>query len=115
MSYFDPRIYCKQNLKGEDLRRLELIEEVGVQALDRAYDVFEESCDEASGLLDDIKKEIVKSYKEFAREELGDILQDFVVGFIDGYEEDVEPVEEPETFFYAACDEETEDDLEFLD
>jgi predicted nuclease with TOPRIM domain len=116
MTYFDPAIYCKQNLKKEDLEALELTEKIAKETLESALDHAESDYEGMSEILDRIQVEIVKSFAEIFRLELGYVLQDYVVGIIDSYEGGVEEVEEPETFYYDDLEEElpfTEPDEDF--
>lgn len=111
MTFFDPQIYCKQNLKEEDRKKLEFAETIAKDALEHAIGSVED--DYVAGLsetLDKIELEIIKSFAEEVKEQLGSILQEYVVGVIDNYEEEIEPVEDPETYYYVAGEDE-EDDL----
>ena len=111
MTYFDPHIYCKQNLKDEHKRETEFWKDEFLVVLDNAYDMYRETyCKGDSLTLDDIKFQIVDSYIELAKTCLGDALQDVVVSLIEGYEGDVEKVEKPETFYYMPEDNSEEDE-----
>ena len=101
MTYFDPHIYCKQNLKEKDKKEMEYWKSECEIVLDMAYDRYQEDyCCGDSLLLDEIKTQIVTEFVEIAKECLGIRLQDNVVSCIDSYEEEIEEVENPETFDY---------------
>ena len=113
MTYFNPKIYCKQNLKKEDLNALEYLKTEFEVALDMAYDRYnEEHCTADSMILDEIKIQLVDSFIEIVKECMGDRLQENLVSCIEGYEKDVEEVEFPETFDNV---EEEPEELPFVD
>ena len=95
MSYFDPKIYCKQNLKEEDRKELDYWRDVFLNVIENAK--FEAASLE-NGILGQMKNEIIADFCEEVKDSLGSALQDNVVGIIDAYEEDVEEVENPETY-----------------
>ena len=112
MTWFNPNVYCKQNLKEDHRESLEYCERVCKDAIEHAQMEYEEALeDEGSKVLASIKKEIVASFVEYLRYELGDILQDECVSMISSYENDVPSVEDPETFDYEPS-EEDEDESE---
>lgn len=115
MSYFDPKIYCKQNLKEKDLIEIEHWKDECEVALDMAYDRYEEEhCSGDSMMLDEIKTQIVTEFVEIAKECLGERLQENLVDCIDHYEEELSPVEDPKTF--DCCSEEDEvEEIPFSD
>lgn len=103
MTWFDPKIYCKQNLKEKDLKEMEYWESEFRTVLDNAYDRYEEECCPGdSMMLDEIKTQIVDSFVEIVKECLGDRLDDNMVSCIEHYESDVEEIENPKTFFYES-------------
>lgn len=113
MTWFNPNIYCKQNLKEDHRESLEYCERVCKDVIEHAQMEYGEDLEdnEDSKVLASIKKEIVASFVEYLRYELGDILQSECVSMIDSYENDVPSVEDPETFDYEPS-EEDEDESE---
>lgn len=109
MSYFDPKIYCKQNLKAEDRERLEAGEKLVNMVIDRASIDYEEDVedDEEIEVFAKIKKEVVECFVEYLKFWTANVLQEKLVGLIDNYEGEVEEVEDPEFFEYVE-DEENE-------
>lgn len=101
MSYFDPKIYCKQNLKEADRKELEYWHCEFDSVICNAELDF--TLDKNVGIpaIDAIINDIVKEYGEYLREKLGYTLQNNLVGCIENYGEDVvSEVEDPETFLY---------------
>lgn len=96
MTFFDPKYYCKQNLKEEDRKTLDACRDLFLEVIERARDTYEdEYCTES---VDRLKLEVVDSFVEIVKEDLGVTLQEETVGLIESYEEDVAPVEDPETY-----------------
>lgn len=88
------------------------MEEIFNNVLDNAVERYEEIfCTGDSVALDEIKTQIVDCFVENAKEYLGVALHEQTVSFIDNYKEDVEEVNEPETFLYEGAPEE----LPFVD
>lgn len=112
MSYFDPKIYCKQNLKEEHRRELDYYWEFVKQGVEYAVSEFTDMYDSGSGILDKLVKEIADTLKDEILTEFGNRFQYEVVGYIDDYDEDVEVEEydEPENYFYESEDDEEEED-----
>ena len=100
MSYFNPKIYNKQNLKEKDRIELEYWEDEFVSLIKTAQDNFQLGST-GSKTIDRIREEIVDNFCKELKIALGCFLQDNVVGIIDHYDEEVDEVEEYETFFYA--------------
>lgn len=94
MTYFDPQIYCKQNLKENHRKEFERWKEVIDLIIDRA----ESECDYEDNTLGKIQEEIVEGFCERLRETANEVMQENLIGCIESYEGDVEPVKEPETF-----------------
>lgn len=93
MTYFDPHIYCKQNLKDKDREELEYWQTVFENVIESAsFEIGDES------ILAQIRKEIIDDFCKELKKELSYAMQDNLVGCIDGYEDEVKEVEEPETF-----------------
>jgi hypothetical protein len=93
MTYFDPRIYCKQNLKDKDREELEYWQTVFENVIASAsFEIGDES------ILGRIRKEIIDEFCEELKKELSYAMQDNLVGCITSYGGDIEEVEEPETF-----------------
>lgn len=112
MTWFNPNIYCKQNLKEDHRKSIENCERVCKDVIEHAQMEYEEYLedDEDSKVLASIKKEIVASFVEYLKYELGDILQNECVSMIDSYENDVPSVEDPATFDYEPSEEDEDED-----
>lgn len=106
MSYFNPKIYNKQNLKEDDLSELSYWETVFKNLIDDTQ--FAEKVSTGSQILDNIKDEIIADFCEGLKIALGHNLQQQAVAIIDNYSEDVPEREEFETFLYDAEDDENE-------
>lgn len=103
MSFFDRKIYCKQNLKPEDRERLEAGEKLVESIIEKASYDYETDVedDEEIDAFAKIKKEVVESFVEYLKYWTASVLQDELIGLIDNYEGEVEEVEDPEFFEYV--------------
>ena len=109
MSYFNPKIFCKQNLKDADRKELEYWKQVFDNVINNAEFDFTLDASIEIPAIDAIISDTVKAYGEVLRDKLGQAMQENLVGIIDNYEDDVHEVEEPETFLYER-EEETPDE-----
>ena len=109
MTYFNPRIYNKQNLKEKDRKELEYWKEVFDSVIENAKERFVSSTITDIQTIDTLLTEVAEEFCEYVRADLGYQLQDNVVSIIDNYEGDIEEVEEPETFLYYPDVSEDED------
>lgn len=109
MSYFNPKIFCKQNLKESDRKELEYWNQAFDNVINNAEFDFTLDTDIEIPAINAIISDTVKAYGEVLRDKLGQMMQDNLIGIIDGYEDDVHEVEEPETFVYEP-EEETPDE-----
>lgn len=109
MTYFNPKIFCKQNLKESDRKELEYWKQTFDNVINNAE--FDFTIDTSIGIpaIDAIISDTVKAYGEVLKDKLGQMMQDNLIGIIDGYEDDVHEVEKPETFLYER-EEETPDE-----
>ena len=106
MTYFDPKIYNKQNLKSEDRKELEYWNDVFHHVIYNAQFNYRLDNITGSDTLDKIVGEVIEGFCKQLGRDLGHAMQDSLVGCIDNYEEGaVSEVENPETF----VDEESED------
>ena len=97
MTYFNPEIYCKQNLEDADRRELEFWHSEIMGMIESAKpDRFDNSISET---FDKIRDEIIENYAEGLKYVVSMALQDMMISVIESYGYDVEPVENPETFF----------------
>lgn len=110
MTYFNPEIYCKQNLKDEDREKLEYYQEIFESVIENSVDTYETITRCGIESLDKLVMDVVKDFVEELKAELGITLQELAVSIIDHYEEDVEPVEDYETFYYQPEEDEEESD-----
>lgn len=98
MSYFDPKIYNKQNLKEEDRKELDFYEGLLETSINCVLeDEVDDEVNEA-GILAQIKKEIYEECCNNIKELFGMQLQMAAINIIDDYENEVEAVENPETY-----------------
>ena len=94
--YIDRSIYCKENLKKEDLNRLTFIRDV---CFDAVYSALFD-CDRMTdipfvdGMISDISNEVCDNI----RRHILDKLDDTVVSIIDSYDHEVESVDNGHTF-----------------
>ena len=109
MTYFNPKIFCKQNLKESDRKELEYWNQAFDNVINNAEFDFTLDTDIEIPAINAIISDTVKAYGEVLRDKLGQMMQDNLIGIIDGYEDDVHEVEEPETFVYEP-EEETPDE-----
>lgn len=98
MSYFDPEIYNKQNLKPEDRSELDFVQSMINDVIDSALSSYV-WCEEIESLKI-LKKQIAENFSEHLKEKFGYSLNDICVSIIDGYEDDVQKVEDYETYLY---------------
>ena len=106
MTYFNPKIFCKQNLKESDRKELEYWKQTFDNVINNAEFDFTLDTDIEIPAINAIISDTVKAYGEVLKDKLGQMMQDNLVGIIDGYEDDVHEVEEPETFMYEPEEEE---------
>jgi hypothetical protein len=99
MSYFDTKIYNKQNLKTQDRRELDYWEQAFLSAMENSADEMQFNMP-AIPVLADIVNQTVAAFCESLKEKIGYTLQETAVGMIEGYEGEVDEVEDPETYIY---------------
>jgi len=115
MSYYDPHIFCKQNLKESDRKELDYWEGVVHNVVENSKDMY--VSDDIPPTIKSMVSEVVDGFAEQIKECLGYELQEQVVGIIDGYcekedfEKDMPSHDSPETYFYEPSDDE-DDDIE---
>lgn len=97
MSYFDPKIYNKQNLNDKDKDELEYWQGIINDVIKSCRD---DTLSDGTGsdTLDKIITEIVDTFCDNLRADFGFALQEMVVSIIDNYEHEVEPQDNPETY-----------------
>lgn len=110
MTYFDPEIYCKQNLKEKDRKELEFYQERFESVIENSADNYEAMTGTGIKSVDKLVMDVVNNFVEELKVELGITLQELAVSIIDHYEEDVEPVEDYETFYYQPEEDSEEDE-----
>lgn len=99
MSYFDSKIYNKQNLKTQDRRELDYWEQAFLSAMENSADEMQFNMP-AIPVLADIVNQTVEAFCKALKENIGYTLQETAVGMIEGYEGEVGEVENPETYIY---------------
>ncbi len=109
MTYFNPAIYNKENLRSRDRKELEYYQEVFNNVITNSQTDF---CNADFGgnspTMQNILNEVIQSFCEALRTDLGYAMQEQVVGIIDNYEDDsVEEREEYTTFLYNKEDQES--------
>ena len=99
MSYYNPKIYNKENLSESDRRELDFWH-------DRIHEVIEQCRDETlsegtgSKTLDVIINEVIETFCENLRIDFGLSLHDLTVSIIDSYEQEVTEQKHPSTYLY---------------
>ena len=100
MTYFNPAIYNKENLRKNDRKQLEYCEQVFKNVIMNTKADFDASeFGGNSNTMKQIVNEIVESFCNELRVNLGYELQENVVGIIDNYGEDEAPEREVYTTF----------------
>ena len=96
MTYFDPHYYNRENLKETDRAELDYWLNAFINAIDNAtYDM-----ELGDGASDQLKADVVSEFTELLKDELGLELQDNLVAFIDGYDEDINKKETYTDYFH---------------
>ncbi len=84
--YFDPSVYNIENLRPEDKKELELIEDVKTRLLSRdSVDVFVNDRDIMGSTLQGIYRDILIEYVKYLNEQLEYYKVDMIMNKIDGY------------------------------
>lgn len=98
MSYFDPRIYNKQNLTEKDRREMDFWNEEVINTVEYVEDEY------LSGIeLESVRNLAAPFIHEFCKELLDDWgteMHTITTSTIDNYDYDVEPIEDYETYLY---------------
>lgn len=102
MTYFNPKIFCKQNLKERDLNELEFWKSEFDNCVENTL-ANEQDYDDST--IAKMKNEIIEEFAEALKTNWGYVLQDVVVADIEDYDDDVEEYANPETFFYESEEE----------
>lgn len=106
MSYFNPKVYNRENLTDADRRELDYWHDVFMSTIDGALCSYVEN-DEDCEALYELKKSIVEHFCEELKLDFGCAMQEHAVSVIDDYEHDVPEHETYTTYYY---DNEEEDD-----
>ena len=99
MTYFYPKIYNKNNLKEKDRKELDYIKNFLDNVIENTKEQYEDAT-ATDTILGRIQMEIVENFCEMLKVDMGFQLHEEIVYLIDGYEEDVEEVENPDTYYY---------------
>jgi hypothetical protein len=99
MSYFDPKIYNKQNLRAKDLKEMEFWKSHFEDAVQGALDTYECEATDGKSMVAKMQMEIVENFVKVLKEQYAMVMQECTVAFIDDYEEDVPLQEDPRTWF----------------
>lgn len=97
MSYFNPKIFNRENLNDKDRAELDYWHDEFDNVIENAFDDFEST---GSTMADAIKREFIADFCGTLRARLGEALQDNLVGIIDGYEHNVPEREEYTDYLY---------------
>lgn len=97
MSYFNPKIFNRENLNDQDRAKLDYWHDEFDNVIENAFDDFEST---GSTTADKIKREFIADFCDTLRERLGEALQDNLVSFIDGYRHEVKEREEYTDYLY---------------
>ena len=101
MTYFNPKKKNKNNLKEKDRKDLEWMETFFKNIILNTVGQSQEFFNSGSDTLDKIHNELMDTVREDLMEELGNQLHELCIGIIDNYEDDdVEEIENAETFLY---------------
>lgn len=115
MTYFNPKIYCRENLKESDRRELDFYNEIMLLIIDEALDDAE---DQLRGTLSkkafDLYMDVLRDFAAFTKETIGEKFNDFIVSCIDGYNDDdedfsIEEQEHPTGYDYGLRQEKADD------
>ena len=109
MSYFDPQVYNKQNLKEKDRSELDYYYNQVMQDIDDCLSVYESDAEDST--MEKMEYEIAKDFCDELKTAIGCSFQEVCVSIIDNYDEEVRLQEHPETYYYYP-DEDEEDDEE---
>ena len=96
MTYFNPQIFNRENLKEQDRKELDYWNDTFINVIENCKEYYEVD----DGTLGQIKKEVVEDFCKLLRVNLGVEMQENVAGIINNYEEDVELREEHTDYFY---------------
>ena len=105
MTYFNPRIYNKQNLKEKDRKELEYYNNMFLNVIDSALTDEHDEYDDGS-IAGKIRLEFCEQFCDRLKTKLGYAMQDIVVSIIDGYKDDheVKKIDDYETFLQRERD-----------
>lgn len=107
MTYFNPKIFNKQNLKEKDRKELECWNNEVMFHIDSVRSDFEEmNSFYGFEAMKPLVSEIVNSFCDELKERWGYSMQEHLVSCIENYDEDVQEIETPETFLYNKEEEE---------
>lgn len=98
MSFYNPKIFNKNNLKPEDRTELDFWNGEFLNCVENTKDEYLLGDD--IPMIAELKKQIIDDFCVALKTQWGYALQENVVGIIDNYDEDVEEVENPETYYY---------------
>lgn len=104
MTYFDPAIFNKQNLKPKDRKELDFWEDIFKNVISTTRDEFECACIGLGETIFKIVNEISAEWVGKLHEALGAALQEVLIGIIEEYEDGVIPQKEYETYIYEGED-----------
>ena len=102
MSYFNPKIFNRENLNDKDRAKLDYWRDNFLNVIENAFYDFENT---GSATVDKIKREFIADFCDTLRERLGEALQENLVSIIDGYEHEVPERDEYTDYLYDPEDE----------
>lgn len=109
MSYFNPKFYCKQNLETSDRCELQYWFDTFMNLIDNTLVDPEYFDDTESNTLSKILQEVRESFCDTLKDNLRVEMQDNLISIIENYiengTEDIDEVEDPETFLDEEEDE----------
>lgn len=100
MTYFNPSIFNKQNLKEEDRTELDFWNGEVLNCIENTKEEYQLENYNDVPVLRDLKNQIIDDFCALLKSQWGCTLQENVVGIIDNYDEDVEEIENPDTYYY---------------
>ena len=100
MSSYNPKIFNKQNLKEEDRTELDFWNGEVLNCIENTKEEYQLENYNDVPVLRDLKNQIIDDFCTLLKSQWGCTLQENVVGIIDNYDEDVEEIENPDTYYY---------------
>lgn len=106
MTYFNPKIYNKQNLRNADRKELDFWNDTFKNVIESGCDDFvSEVLNAPIPFVEEVVKQIIDGIRCELHTALGYAMQQVVVACIEAYKSPVEEVENPETYLWEGEEE----------